>query len=262
MGHRRGSCVLDNFSRSKKTQAGQTSGHSEPLGCNSARCDTLFSTHVFLYNLVRFVPHVGPGRWSVMYLSGVDCVVLIVCIFSGISLGTPWAVRFSSTLGRPSGDRSHVSFPRASTVLIPLMASRLMLSLKKAATEQMGIISLAPTTNPRLSGTIRTLRFASRTPSEFPEVPRTPVPPGFAEEDVELGSVPRTLQGGGYDYELCSPPARLSSDGMASPPDPPSPGAAAANLTHRCRISWGGSLVRDRCRPLSWLPSPMIQVLG
>ena len=70
VGYYRAPCILDHFSCGEKTQAWQTSGRSEPLGYNSARCDTLLSTHVFLSNLGRSVPHVGPGGWSTIHIRG------------------------------------------------------------------------------------------------------------------------------------------------------------------------------------------------
>jgi len=95
----------------------------------------------------------------------------------------------------------------ASTMLIPLMASRLMLSLKKAAVEpaRMHTISITANPNPRLSVISMSMRFSSRVPGGLPEVPGTPVSQRFFEEDVEdveLGSVPQTPRKDGYGYQV------------------------------------------------------------
>lgn len=90
-------------------------------------------------------------------------------------------------------------------MLIPLMASRLMLSLKKAAAEPARVITLSKTSNPGSSVTNRTMRFSSRVPGGLPEVPGVPVPPAFFEEGVELGSISRMSRKDGYDYQASIP---------------------------------------------------------
>ncbi|KAF9643257.1 hypothetical protein BDM02DRAFT_1545403 [Thelephora ganbajun] len=76
----------------------------------------------------------------------------------------------------------------AQTTLLPIMASRLMLSLKKVATEPKGSWSLSTMTNPgwRVSSD---LRFVSQTFGMPHETPETPASPN--EEDVELESMAR-----------------------------------------------------------------------
>ena len=105
-------------------------------------------------------------------------------------------------------------------MLVPLMASRLMLSLKKAAAEpaRMHTISIKTNPNPRLPVISRGMRFSSRVPGGLPEVPGTSVSQRFLEEDVELGPVPQTPRKGGYSYQVNDISA--ASDGMASSPNP------------------------------------------
>jgi len=85
--------------------------------------------------------------------------------------------------------------PRANIVFIPVMASRLMLSLKKAAVEQTGLWSL-----PTLYGTSGgarledgTLRFASRVPGELYGILEITSPPD--DGVIELDFPPKGPRG-------------------------------------------------------------------
>jgi hypothetical protein len=105
-------------------------------------------------------------------------------------------------------------------MLVPLMASRLMLSLKKAALEpaRMGAASIMD--NPGLSVMTRSIQFSSRVPRGFPDITGTPVGTRAYEGDVlELSAVSRTPRKDGPSYQADIPPvSRSSSDGMASAP--------------------------------------------
>lgn len=80
----------------------------------------------------------------------------------------------------------------ANTTFIPLMASRLMLSLKKAAANQKRVWSLETMSNPSLGRTIDdgTTRFVSRVPGGSHEIPLRPMVPDV--EDTELGATSRS----------------------------------------------------------------------
>ncbi|KAF9787197.1 hypothetical protein BJ322DRAFT_707057 [Thelephora terrestris] len=101
----------------------------------------------------------------------------------------------------------------ANTMLVPLMASRLMLSLKKAAVEPARMGTASITDNPgRLSVMTRSIQFSSRVPRGFPEVPGAPVSPRLHEGDVlELGSVSRTPWKDCSGYQVDIPPVSRSS---------------------------------------------------
>ena len=71
---------------------------------------------------------------------------------------------------------------RVNTVFVPVMASRLMLSLKKAAIEPAGQWSLETMSNCGRAGT-QTIHFASRAFDMSHEISNG--------EDVELESIPR-----------------------------------------------------------------------
>ncbi|KAF9787198.1 hypothetical protein BJ322DRAFT_707199 [Thelephora terrestris] len=104
----------------------------------------------------------------------------------------------------------------ASTMLVPLMASRLMLSLKKAALEpaRMGAASIMD--NPGLSVMTRSIQFSSRVPRGFPDIPGTPAGTRVYEGDVlELSAVSRTPRKDGPGYQVDIPPvSRSSSDDL------------------------------------------------
>ena len=101
-------------------------------------------------------------------------------------------------------------------MLIPLMASRLMLSLKKSAVESASMCTLSSMASPGSSAMSRAMRFSSRVPGGPPEVPGTPASPGFFEEGVELGSVSRTFRRDSYGHHVViSPAPRSFSHGMA-----------------------------------------------
>lgn len=87
----------------------------------------------------------------------------------------------------------------ASTVLVPLMASRLMLSLKKASLEHTRAWSFSTATNlNRGLPTDRTMRFASQVPGRTRDVPGTLPSPAIVEEGVELESVSRSFRKVGF----------------------------------------------------------------
>jgi len=96
----------------------------------------------------------------------------------------------------------------ASTVLIPLMASRLMLSLKKAAAEPVRVCTVSSMGDPRLSAISRSVRFSSRVPGT---VPGTPVSASFFDEGVELGYVSRVPRRDGHGSQVDIPPASCSA---------------------------------------------------
>lgn len=78
--------------------------------------------------------------------------------------------------------------PRANTILIPVMASRLMLSLKKASVGPRGVWSLDTMTN-AASGNLEedgTIRFASRVPNRFREI--QPNSSALDGENIELNA--------------------------------------------------------------------------
>jgi hypothetical protein len=80
----------------------------------------------------------------------------------------------------------------ANTVLIPLMASRLMLSLKKASMESVRAWSLSTMSSGRQAlSADRTIRFASQVPGGSHNVVATSASTNFVEEGVELESVPQ-----------------------------------------------------------------------
>ena len=142
--------------------------------------------------------------------SEVDCVALIMCIFQAPVSAIPGLYVCFFLARETVGDRWRLSFSRASTMLIPLMASRLMLSLKKTA---MKPTRLSVATDSWLSELDMTARFASR-------APRTRISLGFAAEDIALEPGLQPSQGGGYDHNLNPSLARSPSDGVASSPDP------------------------------------------
>ena len=81
---------------------------------------------------------------------------------------------------------------RANTILVPVMASRLMLSLKKATVQPKILWSLDTMTSMgrgRSAGG-RTIIFAPRVPRGLHEASRAPVAPN--EGDMELGAMPRS----------------------------------------------------------------------
>lgn len=86
---------------------------------------------------------------------------------------------------------------RASTILVPLMASHLMLSLKKASLEQTGAWSLSTMTNlSRGLPTDVTIRFASQVPGGTCDVPGTLALRTSVEEGIELEPISRSSQVG------------------------------------------------------------------
>ncbi|KAF9781540.1 hypothetical protein BJ322DRAFT_229181 [Thelephora terrestris] len=76
----------------------------------------------------------------------------------------------------------------ANTIFVPVMASRLMLSLKKAAVGSTVEWSLDTMTNAR-SAEDRTICFAPRVPGGLHELSLTSTAPN--EEDTELGTIPQ-----------------------------------------------------------------------
>lgn len=90
-----------------------------------------------------------------------------------------------------TADRSQSGFRRVNTVFVPMMASRLMLSLKKAAMEPFGQWSLSSMTDRDRGGAdLVTIQFASRMINVSREVPEpTTVPPNGGEMELEF--IPR-----------------------------------------------------------------------
>lgn len=82
----------------------------------------------------------------------------------------------------------------ANTIFVPVMASRLMLSLKRAAAEPQVVWSLGVMTNPSWGRTEEeaTVRFAPRVPEGRHELSFFSA--GRGEEDVELELTPRLLR--------------------------------------------------------------------
>jgi hypothetical protein len=97
-------------------------------------------------------------------------------------------------------------------MLIPIMASRLMLSLRKAAAEPATTCTITSTVEPGLSVISRTVRYPSRAPGG---VSGDLLSASFFDEVVELGCVTRTAPKDDYGFQADTPPAsRLPSDGM------------------------------------------------
>ena len=85
-------------------------------------------------------------------------------------------------------------------MFLPIMASRLMLSLKKVATEQMGLWSLSTMGDLRRGRPDRgTIQFASPFGESY-ETSET-LPPSN-EEEIELDSVPKLPRDRG-SHQLC-----------------------------------------------------------
>ena len=102
-------------------------------------------------------------------------------------------VRFSFSLSAKvisEGTGSNFAPHRVNTILVPTMASRLMLSLKKAAAGPRTPWSLSTMTNSNRGATsdLVTIHFASRTPSAPQEIPES-LAPLDEGDDIELGPV-------------------------------------------------------------------------
>ena len=88
--------------------------------------------------------------------------------------------------------------PRANGIIIPIMVSRLMLSLKKAAAEPTGLWSIATmeSTNRGMRPEDGTLHFASKAPGGPHQISEiTSLPDGGA---IELGSMSKASRGSGF----------------------------------------------------------------
>lgn len=83
----------------------------------------------------------------------------------------------------------------AATIVIPIMATRLMLSLKKASIDHTKAWSFStPTDLSRETPTDSTMRFASQLPGVMGDAPGTLASPDFVEEGVELEYVSRSFR--------------------------------------------------------------------
>lgn len=118
--------------------------------------------------------------------------MLTQCVCSGEHSAHARGVGFLFSLAskQPLNDRYKLGTYRVNTVFVPVMASRLMLSLKKAAAKPTVPWSLTTMTNSGKGKTpeIGTIRFASWTLSGSQEISGTLSPSN--EGDVELESMP------------------------------------------------------------------------
>ena len=116
--------------------------------------------------------------------------MLTVCVCSG---GYPALARHVSLLSpRLLNGRYELASLSACTILTPIMASRLMLSLKKAAVEPRGPWSQATTPDFGRRGSPGDGTFCLVPPTlggsyEHPEIPKN-------KEDIKLESMPRLPQ--------------------------------------------------------------------
>lgn len=172
----------------------------------------------------------------------VDCVALIVRVYPGDNLDLSWTVSsVSLALGLlTSSGRSRLLSSRATTIFVPLMVSRFMLSLKEAAAEtNTAYLSPGPSEG-------RHIRFAPWPPRELIEVLGVSTSPDTVSEGVELESVPRMSRGDGF--QLLSP---ISITPMSQHPTsvwlhlPTFPGGAVANPTYTSRLAWNESPARE-----------------
>lgn len=101
----------------------------------------------------------------------------------------PGCKSFCLTPKRLLSDRYQLAFHRVNTIFVPIMVSRLMLSLKKAAVGSAATWSLATLTDFGRGTSLGTIHFASRAPGGSREALETPTLPNGG--DIELEPMPR-----------------------------------------------------------------------
>jgi hypothetical protein len=123
----------------------------------------------------------------------VDQVVLILCVLSGRSSALPGDVSSLSPRCRSDFRMNQLMARRVNTMFLPIMASRLMLSLKKATaqpTRPWSLKTMTSTSQGRSTGN-ETINSVPRVPRGSHEIPRSPAAQNGG--DIELGAVPPNL---------------------------------------------------------------------
>lgn len=186
--------ILDDFHRGQRTETEKSVKCSNPPKNNSARRGGVLLPHVYLSIGTLFLLVLRSGEFPPDISWVIHRVLLITS--AGVS-----RYRFNSSRGCKSPPS--ISIPlqmadmnvhlRTHVMFLPMMASRLMLSLRKAASEPTGLWSLSKTTRGGWRSTGGDVEFIGHhTPCETSDSRPSP-----SEADVELGSLPRLARKSG-----------------------------------------------------------------